>query len=277
LRIRLSVFVLVAGVATYFLLAAPAFADHPDNFGIRPCTSQDVLDGRTVLLPDGQRWHCEGDATYGGYWWVPGIFPWPEGPDAIAYKKQKWTAPDGVIYRVTPRIEWLKSVLYTGSDAFTRKPATSAYFRPAGWAGVFSRLWVWDSATSTWSICRESAWVHNTAKSDRLVPTFNWGTAPCGARWYMTHGFVDYWNGSKWIYSPQLSTFGGTSLGSNAANGTVWDAPPGDNSRPTKPPKYGPMINRPPKEKKAAPPLHFGTLLASPCIDGNGAALQAGP
>jgi hypothetical protein len=84
-------------------------------------------------------------------------------------------------------------------------------------------------------------WVRRMAAGSSFTPTFTWGSAPCGARWYVALAFAAHWDGVKWVNNTtSVSTQYGTTLGDPkyATSGMLWDA--NDDRKPSKPPKEAP-------------------------------------
>jgi hypothetical protein len=233
---------------------SPALAMHPSespNANEPEFQCNAANENGSVLLSDGEQWICKYDPVADDYFWEP--LPTQFPGDGTAYRETRVTAPDGVTFRITSRIEWINHILYSGVDVFSRKPLTSPFVEPAGWVGVYARTWAWNG--SAWSICREGPWVSTTSASDRVAHTFNLGTAPCGAQWYMTHAYIERWHPetTSWIIENSgapVSTVNGTNLGA-AVNGQVWDAPRGDHRKPPK------TSRKRPKDKAplASPPV----------------------
>jgi hypothetical protein len=125
-----------------------------------------------------------------------------------------------------PRSDGLKWPHFGGTDTFVRQPLASPLTKSAGEIGVFSRLYVWDDTLLTWRVCREGGWVYNSVASDSLARTFNWGTAPCGVKFYTAVGWAAHWNTStsSWVVSPAVDPGdeGGQNLGL-AVGGKLWN------------------------------------------------------
>jgi hypothetical protein len=246
---------LTAAMILLSVLTAPALARHPleqypDGAGLFDCTADNV--NTVLVLPDGERWQCLYDPDFDDYFWEPRVSP-TTPTDGVAWRNSTWTAADGITERTTSRVEWVKGVLYTGTDTFIRQPSTSPLTMPSGWIGVYSKLYVHDG--TKWTSCRDSGWNYSSVASPHLVHTFNWGTAPCGAQWYTSLSWAAHWNSSSssWMVSQQIDPTqpGGHYTGATAVNGRVFDPRPGDDSSPPKPPKHGPKKIKPPKPARA--------------------------
>jgi hypothetical protein len=249
--VLLALIVTAVGLLT---MASPALARHPMSDPELAECDADYL-GVVRLMEDGERWVCKYDPELDLYYWEP-VAPTQTPGDAVAWGKQTWAAPDGITHVVMPRIEWINNVLYTGSDDFVRRPATTPLSEPAGWVEVASRVIAWDDATSAWNTCSETDWTPTTTASDHAVPTFNWGYAPCGARWYASQGFVEHWSPSAgtWLGVPAPVDTVESAGGENAGPfGSVWDAPPGDHTRRSKRPRRRPRMSAPPAPSSRPP------------------------
>jgi hypothetical protein len=182
---------------------------------------------------------------------------------AVVYKRQLVTDTAGVQYRVLSRLEWIGYNLYGGAD-FRMRTAPGAYYSaPANTVAHKMRAYSWDSATSTWSVCRETPWMSHNGPAIGLVTTSPWGNTPCGTRWYYLVGFVERQiNGTWTVVTPQgVSTFGGTTLAgttpegsASASNGMIWDPKPGDRTKPPKRPKSEKKLEQQ-DLPKAGPPV----------------------
>jgi hypothetical protein len=252
---------LCAALAVLCLLGftASASARHPFEW------APDIFcgpeqDGSTISVPGKddpghvENWRCEYDPEARDWRWVPQP-PTTTPDDGVGYKREMWTASDSVVHVLVTRIEWINHVLYSGTDLFLRKPLGTPHLMPANHIGIKTRVTSWDGAQ--WVMCRESQWEmpSSTTNASAVVKTWTWGTAPCGARWYISHSWGEHYNGTAWE-AKLTSTYsqGGTSLGgANASNGMVWDAPPDYKGPRPKPPKRGPNAQElaPPR---AAPP-----------------------
>jgi hypothetical protein len=255
MRLRVHT-VLLLVVAITLALSASASASHPSTWATPPeCTAQLAMANYQVVSADGERWLCKYDPDLDILYWEP-VGPTENPADGVVWLRTTWTATDGISHVVMPRLEWINYKLYSGADSFVRMPLTAPLFAAAGSVGVFSRLLVWNAATATWSTCRESGWVHNTAASDTLAPTFSWGNTPCGTAWYAAVGWVEHGSSSgTWLQSPMFASDGpGTrSAGANASNGHIWDPKPGDRTRPPKRPRKAPMPSNAPKDTAPTP------------------------
>jgi hypothetical protein len=241
-------FALLMAVAALILVSfsGSALARHPWEWAPDiECGPEQ--DGQRVKVPGAvdpkhiEEWECKQDPQDPTrYKWFPVA---PSAPnDGIGYKRKFWTASDDVVHITETRIEWINNVLYSGTDVFLRKPLGTPYLLPANKIGIKTRVDSWDG--TSWTMCRESPWVgtSSTANATAMVKTWDWGTAPCGARWYVSHSWAEHYNGSAWEADPlSVVSQGGTTLGGvNASNGMVWDAPPGYKGKRAKPPKRGP-------------------------------------
>lgn len=175
--------------------------------------------------------------------------------DGVAYKTVNFATSDGRTYRTTSRIEWINNVLYAGSDLYVRKPITSPLVLAANRFGVRTQVYSYDG--TAWVLCKDSGWANNTVRTDRISKTRNWGTAPCGWRWYAAVDFVEYYNTNqnKWIVLNggriiSDTSSGGVSLGA-ARNGQVWDAAP--SVSPQYPPAVEEKLEEKVKKVKVAP------------------------
>ena len=210
-----------------------------------PCDF-DHVDG-VARTPDGERWKCVYDPDLDMYIWEA-LPPIEQPTDATVWNRGTWTTPEGVSLHVRTRLEWINYTLYSGADTFTRKPLTSPFTVPAGDLQVYSQVFSWDG--TSWVICKESGWLPTTAAGSSFTPTLNWGTAPCGSRWYVAHGYAAYWNGMQWEMTPQpvqTDGPGATNLGdpTYVHDGWIWDAKPGDDRKPGKAPKHNPKNHVP--------------------------------
>jgi hypothetical protein len=193
-----------------------------------------------VVSADGERWLCKYDPDLDMFYWEP-VGPTEDPADGVVWVWTTWTASDGISHVVMPRLEWINYKLYSGADTFLRRPLNRPLVAAnANSVGVFSRVMVWNAATATWSICKESGWVHNSmAGSDTLAPTFSWGNTPCGTAWYAAIAWVEHWTTSgTWAVSPSVASDGPgwRAAGANTGAGHIWDAKPGDHRRPPKKP-----------------------------------------
>lgn len=232
----LVIFVIAAAAA--LASASPGLASYPPI----PCTDDNYA---TVYeSPDGEVWVCDYDVDWNDYFWVP-LRPRRDPSDAVVYKRQLVKDSKGVEYLIQSRLEWINYQLYGGADFYMRK-AGAWYTAPANTVAHKVRAYSWDSATSTWSICRETAWRGYNGPTVGLVTTTAWGNTPCGTRWYYLVGFVERKIDGTWkVVTPTgVSTFGGTTLAGttpsgspSASNGMIWDPKPGDRTKPPKPPK----------------------------------------
>lgn len=240
----------VAAVLCLSLNVGPAASSMPQT----ACDANTV--GGTIVTPDGERWQCQFNEYFEDYFWTP-LPPLVLPTDAVGYKTNTMTTSDGVIHYVSPRVEWINNILYTGFDTYLRKPLTRRWTVVSTWIGVYSYLWAWNG--TGWDSCKESGWVHSTTAGWSFTPTFNWGRAPCGTKWYAASGYAEHWSGTAWAVDPQSTiTVGGTSLGSSkyATRGMVWDPRPGDHRRPGKRPRKMPPRNvTPPSDSRRAMPV----------------------
>jgi hypothetical protein len=214
--------------------------------------------------PDGEVWVCDLVALpdWTDYHWVL-LRPRTDPSDAVVYKPQVVTDSQGVQYRIVSRLEWIGYKLYGGADFHMRTAPGAWYTAPTGTIGHKVRAYSWDSATSTWSVCRETGWQGNNGPGIGLVATWAWGNTPCGTRWYYLVGFVERQiNGTWTVVTPTgVSTFGGTTLAgttpggsASASNGMIWDPKPGDRTKPPKPPKIKEKLKKQ-DLPKAGPPV----------------------
>lgn len=117
---------------------------------------------------------------------------------------------------VVSRTEWIRGRLKTGSDTYVRRPARSPLFLNAGQIGVFSRLWKWSG--SSWNQCRDSGWSYTTFRTESRVPTFDWGSGPCGSGYYGNHAYGAHLSNGSWLVSgPMWSGYLFASAGSSAS------------------------------------------------------------
>jgi hypothetical protein len=237
--LRRFLVVLVITAATVLASASPSAASYPTI----PCTDDNYASVYTA--PDGEVWVCDYDVDWNDYFWVP-MRPATDPSDAVVYKRQLVTDAVGVQYRVVSRLEWIGYNLYAGADFLMRTGPGAYYTAPTETIGHKMRAYSWDSATSTWSICRETPWIGNNAPGIGLADTTAWGNTPCGTRWYYLVGWVERQINGTWtmITPGGVSTFGGTTLAGttpegspSASNGMIWDPKPGDRTKPPKPPK----------------------------------------
>jgi hypothetical protein len=245
----------VAMAACVFASSASAY--HPSespnaNDPTHQCNEANV--DAVLFMPDGEVWVCRYDPIADDYFWEPAA-PTTLPGDGTAYKDQYVSSPDGITQRITSRVEWINNVLYSGTDTFFRQPVTSPFNVTGTNMGIYSRVYAWNG--SAWSVCKNSGWVFGTsAQSPGWVHTWNWGRAPCGTAWYAAVAWVERYHPetSSWVLenagSPVDTSAGGTSLGSGAQNGQVWDAAPGDEGK--KPPK--PAKDKIKLTKSDAPP-----------------------
>jgi hypothetical protein len=255
--LRRSLTLLVVASAAMLVSASPSVASYPTI----QCT--DANYASVYTSPDGEVWVCDYDVDWNDYFWVP-LRPGTDPSDAVVYKRQLVTDAQGIQYRVVSRLEWIGYQLYGGVDFHMRTAPNVWYWAPANTVAHKVRAYSWDSATSTWSICRETPWQSYNGSTIGLVTTTAWGNTPCGARWYSLIGYVERQvNGTWTVVTPQggVSTFGGTTLtgtttsgSASASNGMIWDPKPGDATKPPKPPKNDKKLGKqdPPK---AAPPV----------------------
>jgi hypothetical protein len=244
--------------ALILVLSSSAAARHPYEW------APDIVCGPeqdgTILEVPGiepghiERWTCTYDSGIQDWRWVP-LPPNQTPDDALGYKRETWTASDAVVHIVQTRVEWINHVLYSGTDLSLRKPLGTPYAIPGNKMGIKTRVHSWDG--TQWTMCRESPWIgtSSTANATEMVHTWNWGTAPCGARWYDSHSWGEHLNGSTWEANlNSVTSQGGTALGgANASNGMVWDAPPGYHGPRAKPPRHGPSGRELPAPRPGKP------------------------
>jgi hypothetical protein len=201
---------------------------HPSEWVNPPACDASTVGLKVHNINDGETWECTYDPVFGDYFWEP-IGPEADTTDGVAWdtNNNTWIAPDGITHRTTSRVEFIKSVVKSGTDTFTRKPAASAFSEPAGFTAVYSQLWAWNGAS--WSLCRDGGWFYSKAAGAALAHTWEWGLAPCGYVWYQNTGWVANWNGSAWEVSPSAPSYG-TAAGYTAyvgiTCGCVFDPPP---------------------------------------------------
>ena len=256
--LRRFLLTLLIAMAAALASASQAAASYPTF----PCTADNV--GTVYTAPDGEVWVCDLVALpdWTDYHWVP-LQPRTDPSDAVVYKPQVVTDSQGVQYRILSRLEWIGYKLYGGADFLMRTGPGAWYTAPTATIGHKLRAYSWDAATSSWSICRETAWIGNNAPGIGLADTTAWGNTPCGTRWYYLVGWVERQINGTWtmITAPQgLSTFGGTTLSGttpegspSASNGMIWDPEPGDTTKPPKPPKSPKKLAKQSAPKAAAP------------------------
>jgi hypothetical protein len=254
-----------------FALGAPtALAMHPSEsphanepeFQCNEANSQGYL-----VMPDGERWQCLYDEEAEEYFWEPRR-PLMTEYDAVGWKNQYWTAPDGATFRVTTRNEWINWIYYGGSDVFFRDPVNKPLELEAGKVGFYQELWTWNG--SAWSECKHTeGWTGASGPGVGMVDTLNYGNAACGAAWYDAITWIEVWNAatSTWDMSPQVDPVEGGHTEGNpqtGENGQVYDPGPDWNGVVPKPPSSAPPA-LPPIPTLLPPPLgQLGLLSAAP-------------
>lgn len=191
---RRFVIVLCVLVGSLSLTAVPADARHPHEER-KVCGTPDYRPGAIVITTDGEMWICIYDPEFDMFLWDP-VDP-DEGEEADTHEKS-FVGFNDYHYKVS-RTEYIRGTLMTGSDTYVRSPYWSPLFQPAGHIANFSRLWKWNG--SSWFVCRDSGWAYTSFVTESLVPTWKWGSAPCGSGYYGNHAFGAHYRYGQWLVS----------------------------------------------------------------------------
>jgi hypothetical protein len=69
---------------------------------------------------------------------------------------------------------------------------------PAGHVALRAVLWIWNSNSASWQICRDPDWRFGDSALAGLVLQYPYGGPPCGAGYYGVNGGAAAWDGSAW-------------------------------------------------------------------------------
>lgn len=233
MRRSFFVFLLLAVVMS----GTAAFATHPHEQG-QGCGQRRVNELWTS--PDGETHVCVYDPEFELWYWRPTDPPDPD--DEVVHTRVGAALAYGDWHMLLAKTEWIRGALKTGTDVYVRHPQTSPSFRSTGEIAAFSRLWHWGG--SSWNWCRDSSWRYTTFVTESLVPTFNWGSGPCGSGFYGSEAVGAHLAAGSWLYSgPSWSgyiyTYGFQGLAAAEA------------AAPAAPTSAGPGAD----EKRKAPPI----------------------
>lgn len=231
--------VLFVSLFQVLIAQSPALATHPHDEGVA-CGKGRV--NRLHISRDGEVWVCRYNEQIDWYFWDPIPPADPEGAE-VDQGGQLSFAGGNDYHFLLSRTEWIRGQLKTGSDTYVRSPYWSPLYRSAGQIAVFSRLWNWTGYS--WNICRDSGWSFTTIFSESRVPTFNWGSSPCGAGYYGNEAFGAHlrdgswrvsgpaWSGYLYVSGSLLRASDDSALGTNdAATATPPDRQPPKSTAP---------------------------------------------